>query len=234
MSYDFQELCIPCYPELLAYAAKRTKNRSKAEDIVQEAVLRALDAWERWEPQGEPTIWARAWMFRIVHNVFALQYQRDKTFARITGTSRDPEKGPSPEVGMVAAELHQNVTSEHPYYQSDAIGDEVLEALGRIKPEWAEVVQLVYIDGVPANEVAQKLNLAQGTVRSRMARGRLALARILSPFAKQRFGYLVRPELADGADEALTAFESTQLPEQNSCRVHGVVAQDDALLFSIA
>lgn len=202
MSYDFEKLCLPCYPELIAYATKRTRNKASAEDIVQEAVARALSAWERWEPIGEPVKYARAHMFRIVSNVFATQYQRDKTFNRITGAVPvdDVQRGSgghpyaTAEVGMVTAELHQSVTNEHPYLQSDELGDEVRDALERIRPEWADVVKLVYIEGTPAHEVAVILNLAPGTVRSRMARGRLALARILSPYARQRFGYIVKPE----------------------------------------
>lgn len=107
---------------------------------------------------------------------------------RITNASADGE------AATVAAELHQNPVNEHPYYRVDTLGDEVREALDRIKPEWADVVKLVYIDGVEANEVAALLGLARGTVRSRMARGRLALARILSPYARQRFGFKVKPE----------------------------------------
>jgi RNA polymerase sigma-70 factor (ECF subfamily) len=180
--FSFEELCLPCYPELIAYAQRRTKNRAKAEDIVQESVLRALRAWDRWEPKGEPVIWARAWMFRIVSNVFSLQYQREKTFSSVTSQEN---------AGVVTAELHQNTANEHPYQNIDTLGDEVRDALSRIHPEWAEVVKLVYVDSIHESEVAKMLKIPRGTVRSRMARGRLALARILSPFAKQRWGYVV-------------------------------------------
>ena len=56
MSYNFEKLCLPCYSELVAYATKRTKNKTKAEDIVQESVTRALGAWDRWEPHGDPAV----------------------------------------------------------------------------------------------------------------------------------------------------------------------------------
>lgn len=183
LNYNFEELCLPCYPELLSYAQRRTKSRAKAEDIVQESVVRALQAWDRWEPMGEPVVWARAWMFRIVSNVFSMQYQREKTLTRITG-----EDGSS---RAVAAELHQSDACEHPYNNVNTLGDEVREALERIHPEWAEIVRLVYIEGIHESEVAKMLSIPRGTVRSRMARGRLALARILSPYARQRWGYAV-------------------------------------------
>ena len=216
--YDFEKLCLPCYQELVAYATKRTRNKTQAEDIVQESYAKALSAWERWEPQGDVKTYARAWMFRIVSNLFALQYQRDKVFTRITS---EPA-----ECGMIAGELHQKPVTEHVYQHVDTLGDEVREAMERIKPEWADVVKLVYVEGVPAHDVAKILKIAPGTVRSRMARGRLALARILSPYARQRFGFKVKPEkdqvdhvaeeLLGGADETLTSFEATELPQAQS------------------
>lgn len=219
MYYNFEELCLPCYQELVAFANKRTKCRATALDIVQQSVLRAFQAWGRWEPLGDPAVEARAWMFRIVGNVFATHYQREKKLARITGRMSDSTD--STESTMVAASLHQEIVSEHPYSKPDSIGDEVRDAMERIRPEWADVVRLVYIEETPANEVAKILNIAPGTVRSRMARGRLALARILSPYARQRFGFSVR----GGADEAALPVEPTQTPERETDRVQAIVAQ---------
>lgn len=196
MSYDFKSLCIPCYQELLAFATKRTNNRAAAEDIVQDSMARALQAWERWEPVGDPTQYARAWLYRIVTNVFSTHYQREKlSFKAVTETK------------AISQELYQSEYHENPYQLSDTLGDEVREALSRIRPEWAEVVRLVYIDEMPAYDVAKLLGLPAGTVRSRMARGRLALARILSPLARQRFGLSVKPESLSDTDEALDSSE---------------------------
>jgi RNA polymerase sigma-70 factor (ECF subfamily) len=179
MSYSFEELCLPCYPELVAYATKRTQNKAAAEDIVQESVLRAFTAWDKWEPRGNPAVWARAWMFTIVSNLFSIYYKRNKRHT----------KAVTQESKALIDRLYGNDVEEHPYQRIQTIGDEVRDALDRIKPEWAAVIRLVYIEGVQADEAARILNLAPGTVRSQMARGRLALARILAPYAKQRFGY---------------------------------------------
>lgn len=228
MEYSFENLCVPCYKELVAFITKRTNCKAQAEDIVQEAMTRAFSAWSRWEPQGDPAVHARAWLYRIVSNTFALQYQRNKAFQRITTVD-----GRS-----VHSELYQDEVTHHPYTEVDTIGDEVREALDRIRPEWAAVVRLVYIEGIPAHDVAKILKIAPGTVRSRMARGRLALARILSPFARQRFGVSVKEDVAEeslaGADETLATFEPTELPEPDADCIDSVVAEDDSLLFDFA
>lgn len=214
MEYDFQKLCLPCYDELIAYAYKRTKSLAEAEDIVQDAMVRALKAWSRWEPQGDPQVWARAWMYRIVSGTFINQYHRIKNFARIVGTHSARE---------VANELHQDEESLQPVDKIDTLGDEVREALERIRPEWAAVVKLVYIDGHTAPEAAEILGIPPGTVRSRTARGRLALARILAPYSRQRFGLSVKsegeevnhvPEYIKGADyddEEIEDFETDSI-----------------------
>lgn len=223
MSYNFEELCLPCYPELVAFAAKRTKSRAAAEDIVQESVARALKSWRRWEPKGEPRQYARAWMFRIVTNTFGHFYQQQKQ-----ETKAETINAPS-----VAAELYQHEAYNHPYLVDNSLGDEVREALGRIRPEWAKVVQLVYIDGVDAAEAAKTLGLPPGTIRSSMARGRLALARILSPLARRRFGLLRNPESLSGADEALAPLKASETPQAEPHSVDCIVAEDNAGILSV-
>lgn len=230
MQYSFDKLCLPCYDELLAFAFKRTKDKARAEDVVQDSMVRALKAWDRWEPQGDPHVWARAWLFRIVANTFSNDYQRIKDFQRI---SSEHER-------EITKELVQSEQTYHPYDEPDMLGDEVTEALGRIRPEWAEVVRLVYIEGVPAPEVAKTLGIPPGTVRSRMERGRLALARILAPFARQRFGFSyppaapAEPELSCGrAYEVPGQFETSETEQAQADRVDGVVAEDYDSLLSV-
>lgn len=237
MIHSFEKLCLPHYQELIAFALKRTKNKAEAEDVVQAAVVCALRAWDRWEPQGDPVVQARAWMFRIVSGTFIKRYHHNKVFNRITDACAHE----------VHENLHQSETSEHPYFEVDTIGDEVHEALDRIKPEWSVIINLVYIEGVPASQVAKLLKIAPGTVRSRMARGRLALARILSPYAKQRFGYTPTGnettayspetefdgELLGCADEPELAVEPSQEFHPNSNAIDRIVAHNNAELLSV-
>lgn len=242
--YSFEQLCLPCYPELVAYAQKRTRCKSTAEDIVQESVVRALNAWDRWTPTGDPEVYARAWMFRIVANTFATQFVRTKNHNLYTGRTwqDDNDKGENHMARIhntaamqVIDALYQEPVTMHPALIFDEVSDEVQDALGRIHPEWAEVVRLVYMDGVPAQEAAKILGIAPGTVRSRMARGRLALARILSPLARARYGFTVKGETVElgGADEASDAFQATESEQTEAYTVDSVVGDydDSTLLF---
>lgn len=229
MSYDFETLCVSHYPELLSFALKRTSCKARAEDVVQEAMFRAWMAWSRWEPQGDPAQYARAWLYRIVSNTFTKQYHREKQADSITKAEHSRQLD-NQRTFLARAELHQQDTVEHPGQSLDALGDEVEDALGRIRPEWADVVRLVYAEGVPAHEAAKVLKIAPGTVRSRMARGRLALARILAPLARQRFGYKV----SAGADERHLPLVPAQELQSDADSIESVVAEDDDRLLGIA
>ena len=185
-NHDFNVLCLPHYNSLVTFATKRTRgNHAKALDIVQDSMVKAWKAWPRWVPQGDPQLCARAWLYRIVSNMFKMRYVSEKTFSRIT------EPG-TPTATQVAGELFQDLSPAHPYTKVDHLGDEVREALERIKPEFADVIKLIYLEGMLEHQAAAELGVPYGTVRSRHARGRMALARILGPYAKQRFGYEVK------------------------------------------
>lgn len=241
--HDFNKLCLPCYDELVAFTKRRTMSLAKAEDVVQDSYVRAWNAWSRWVPQGDPVIWARAWMYRIVTNVFKMEYVRDKKYDSFVGHWMRPQVDPDERdqsgirytdchlavTDQVASALHQGLDSTHPYYEMNGLGDEVREALERINQEWALVVQMVYIDCISETEVAKILDLPPGTVRSRMARGRLALARILSPYARQRFGFGPESLIARRADEALDSLEPVQELEPDPDGVDCVMTDDEIL-----
>lgn len=247
-THDFDVLCAPWRDELVVYVTKRTRDRHKAEDIVQDSLVRAMRGWDTWVPQGDPVIYARAWLYRIVSNTFKMAYTRERMVNNLTnygGNSawrdkdRDADRpgfkppGLTQSQAQIAGELHQSLECVHPYMQVNSLGDEVREALDRINQDYAEVVRRVYIDGTSETVVARELGLAPGTVRSRMARGRMALARILAPLARQRFGYDVRrPEsVLGGADVALDELEPAEALETDADGVDGVVADlDDGLL----
>lgn len=219
--YSFDSLCLPLYPELVAFATKLTNSRARGQDIVQDSMIRALRAWDRWSPpEGSENLaarWARSWLYRIVSGVFRNEFQRDKVIRKAT-----VDHAP-----LVRDNLYQEDHSTQPGYTEDAVGDDVRDALERIRPEWADVVKLIYLEGMMEHEAAAELGIPVGTARSRHARGKIALARILSPLARSRFG-LGRRARVDAKD--LVATEELQ-PDADG--VDGVVAEDDCLSLDL-
>lgn len=169
----FRRTVLPHGEELYATAVRLTRSAAEADDLLQEALLRAWSFWDRFEPGTN----ARAWMHRILMNTFINGYRRRK---------RERE---------VMAEVHREAdahcfratVSRDPAAVS--VGDEVEAALRSLPEEFREVVVLVDVDDLSYREVAETLGCPIGTVMSRLHRGRRVLKRRLRDYATTE-GYL--------------------------------------------
>lgn len=228
MAYDFTELCLPHYPELVLFVANRTSgDRSIAQDIVQDSMIRAFRAWDRWEPQGDPQFWARAWLFQIVRNTLAMEFKQKQRRSVLVDEN----------LAYATGELHQHEFEPHPYDNPEfALGDDLEEAINRLSPDRAAVIRLMYLEGKNLAETSAALGIAVGTVTSRAQRGRLDLARMLSPVSRARYGYDVpiTRSTSRGADEANNAGESPEFPKSDTAGIHGIVAKNDTGLLGVA
>jgi len=145
-------------PRLRRYARALTGERSRADDLVQDTLERAMVKFHLWQPGSD----LRAWLFTIMHNVFLNQLR-----ARPAGSavSLDDE----------AMQVPVRAT------QSDRI--EILDleaALVRLPEEQREVVLLVGLEQMTYEETAGVLAIPIGTVMSRLSRAREKLRALLS------------------------------------------------------
>lgn len=179
---SFEKLCMPMYNELLLYVTKRTFNKEKAQDIVHNALERALRTWHRWSPDGDPEIKAKSWLYRMTSNEFKRKFVSDKNYQELTES-----KQPTDVTTKARAQLYPDEHVEQEF-RDRSLAVDLQCALAQIKPEIAEVVVAVYLDELTEEEAALKLGVPRGTVRSRMLRGRRALIKLLGPAAKETFG----------------------------------------------
>ncbi|MCQ4161415.1 sigma-70 family RNA polymerase sigma factor [Roseomonas sp. GC11] len=145
-------------PELRAFARFLARDAAQADDLVQEAVLRALRAEAQWVPGTS----LRAWMFHILRNVFLAQLRRRGTERR--ALERLPPRGAQPAV----QEAHS------------AVGD-LSRALDTLPMAQREALILVGAHGLSHEEAAAVCGVPVGTVKARVARARAALARGWAP-----------------------------------------------------
>jgi RNA polymerase sigma-70 factor, ECF subfamily len=159
---------------LYATALRLTRRSVEAEDLVQETVLRAYAAFERFEPGTN----CRAWIFRILMNTFINGYRRRRRERLLFDTSRD-------------ASVLEQVTRApgHGDVADLALDDEVARALDELPEEYRSVVLLVDVGDLSYREVAHVLGCPLGTVMSRLHRARRALQRKLASYA-EREGYV--------------------------------------------
>lgn len=151
---------------LYSYAVVLSRNRTEAEDLVQETCLRALRAMERLRPDSN----IKSWLFTILRNIWLNQVRQSRT---------------APEVGHT--DLSENSASNivdggrDPYaiYVSTFERERVEDAIQRLPLEFLEVILLREYEELSYEEIATMLQCPVGTVMSRLARARSKLRDLL-------------------------------------------------------
>jgi len=166
MESDFSRLVEAEIPRLRRYARALTRDVSRADDLVQSCLTRAVAKQHLWQPGTD----LRAWLFTILHN----QHVND-----ILRSVRE-ENNVSIDIAPVAT-VQANAM--------DVLTLRDLEAaLAKLPGEQRQVILLVGLEGLPYEEVASILRVPVGTVRSRLSRGRDQLRALMGMDAKLRAG----------------------------------------------
>jgi RNA polymerase sigma-70 factor, ECF subfamily len=153
----FRDQLVALLPSLRAFSRGLCGNRDMADDLAQDTMMRAWAARESYT-QGSNF---RAWMFMIMRNQFYTTIRKNSRM-----TSLDPEVA---ERLLVIAPAQQNGINL----------DDVAKALQRLPAEQREVLLLIGANGLSYEEAAEVTGCAMGTVKSRLARGRTALAAMI-------------------------------------------------------
>jgi len=153
-------------PRLRRYARALVGRSDRADDLVQDALERALLKLENWQTGESP----RRWLFTIMHHLFIDQTRRTTRRGEATMLPLDDREA-----------LAQPAAQEE-----TAASREILDALQQISPERRVAIVLVGIEGFSYAEAAIMLAVPAGTVMSRIARGRAELRRLLDDGARRR------------------------------------------------
>ena len=148
----FATLCETLRPELLRFAFWLGRDRQLAEDVVQEALLRAWKSFDTLADEGK----AKSWLLTIVRREFARSFERK----RFETTDID---------ALVAAEADVLAAED------DASLAEMREALFRLDDEYREPLVLQVMMGYTTQEIADQMGLQQGAVLTRLFRARAKL-----------------------------------------------------------
>ncbi len=167
----FEEEALKHLDALYRTALRMTRNPSDAEDLVQDALVRAYRFYDRFEPGTN----FRAWLFKILTNTYINSYRRKQ--GRPQESSLDDTEDfflynqLSDEVGEVP-DVENTVL--------DRLGaDAIQRAIDQLPPQFRTTVQLADVEGLSYNEIAEATGVAKGTVMSRLFRGRRQLQRAL-------------------------------------------------------
>lgn len=162
------------FPSVFGTALRLTHDREEAQDLAQEAIIRAYEAFDRFDGRN-----FKAWILRILTNLYINKYRRRQRSG--TTSSLDEELAAEP-----MAQLDQMPDR---LVFDEMMGSEVEAALGRVPPDFRTAVLLSDVEGLSYEEIADATEVPIGTVRSRIARGRAILRRELERFAREE-GYI--------------------------------------------
>jgi RNA polymerase sigma-70 factor (ECF subfamily) len=158
---EVQEGIAKYFPDLLRRARKLTGDGSRADDLVQDTVERALRFQDSFQMGG----YVRAWLFRIMQNVFISQRRRAATERRVLeGAGVDPNGWATLEPALMAPGLSPPVE----------------RALTQLPDHLRSVVTLVDLGESSYKDAARVEDVPVGTIMSRLSRGRARLAAQLS------------------------------------------------------
>lgn len=147
---------------LFRVALRFVGNAADADDLVQDTLFRAYQAWDQYEPGTN----AKGWLIAILRSVFINDYRRDQRRRQIL----DADGPAAPDNPTVR-------------FFEDLVDDEVLRAIDALPLPYREVVVLRDIEDLQYEEIATMLGVPVGTVKSRLFRAREMLQEKLLDYA---------------------------------------------------
>jgi RNA polymerase sigma-70 factor (ECF subfamily) len=174
----FEEEALPHLPSLYAVALRLTRNERDAEDLVQDAMVRGLRFFHRFEPGTN----CKAWLFKILHNTFVNRYRRRSREREVAG-SIEAADGVGPVLSQEALDAARDPERA---ILDGILSDDVQRALAALPDEFRMAVLLCDLEELSYREIADVMDCPVGTVMSRLHRGRRLLQAALRSYAGER------------------------------------------------
>jgi len=164
-SPQFQERLLDLQSNLLNFAYMLTSDREEAQDLLQDTTLKALDNEEKYIDNVN----FKGWVFTIMRNIFINNYRRVVRSQTIVDQTEDL--------------FHLNLTQESGFDTPDGsyTVKEIMKAINSFSEEY-RVPFSMHIEGYKYHEIAEKMQLPLGTVKSRIFFARQRLQIILKDY----------------------------------------------------
>ncbi|MGA2848800.1 MAG: sigma-70 family RNA polymerase sigma factor [Terracidiphilus sp.] len=165
-STEFEDLALPLFPSLYNHAFWLVRNEAEAEDLVQEALTKALRAFDSFRPSTN----FKAWIFRILRNTFftsrtGIAASRTIFIEDHPDVLHTHDAGPTPEETLIRLDNQAAIVT----------------ALGQLQPQLREALLLCDVEEMKYKDIALALDVPIGTVMSRISRARQALRQLIQP-----------------------------------------------------
>lgn len=161
---EFEREALPYVSQLYTAAVYLTKDKTEAEDLVQDTYLSAFRFFDKFQPGTN----CKVWLLSIVRHLFINRYWQKKREPEIIDWGKvevvyesmvEREKGPTPESLLFSKQRYVDIE----------------RALKKLPEEFRTALVLVDIEELTYEEAAQVMGCPVGTIRSRVSRGRRML-----------------------------------------------------------
>lgn len=172
---EFEDTALEHMNALYNAALRMSKDRTEADDLVQDTYLRAYRFFDRFEPGT----CIKAWLFKILKNTFINNFKKQSKkpehvdFDRLRFSEDEPASFHDPEEDTVYTFFN----------------DEFKRAMEALPEEFSNVIFLSDVEGFSYKEIAEELDRPIGTIMSRLHRGRKLLRSSLREHARE-LGYV--------------------------------------------
>jgi RNA polymerase sigma-70 factor (ECF subfamily) len=172
---EFEREALPYVSQLYTAAVYLTKDKTEAEDLVQDTYLRAFRFFDKFQPGTN----CKVWLLSIVRHLFINRYWQKK---------REPEIIDWRKVELVYESMVEQGERADPesLLFSKLMGRDIENALKQLPEEFRTAIILVDIEELTYEEAAQVMGCPVGTIRSRVSRGRRLLQVRLRDYALER------------------------------------------------
>ncbi|MGD2115578.1 MAG: sigma-70 family RNA polymerase sigma factor [Acidobacteriota bacterium] len=180
--WDFEAAAMPFVDALYNTAYRMTRNAEDAEDLVQEAYLKAYKYYDKFE---EGTNF-KAWLFKIMKNTFINNY-RKKQQAPPQSDFADIEESFETQVSEEAGQ--KKIKNPEEELLENVLDEDIQRGIDELPPDYRMVVLLADLENFSYKEIAEILDVPVGTVMSRLYRGRRLLEKVMLEYAREH-GYI--------------------------------------------
>jgi RNA polymerase sigma-70 factor (ECF subfamily) len=168
----FEEIVLKHQDKIYNLCRYMLGNPQDAEDAAQDVFLKAFQALPRFQPEASLS----TWLYRIATNT-CIDRKRKPIWESLFGISREGEQ--------LVHDPASDAPSPEKLYQSREISKALQKGLETLSPKLRAIIVLKEIEELSYEEIAETLDISIGTVKSRIARAREELQKIMIEFTEQ-------------------------------------------------
>lgn len=162
---------------IFALVYRMVRDRSLAEDLAQEAFIRAFNAIHTYNPRYKFS----SWIFKIANN-HTIDHLRKRRLDTVS-IDGSPHAATTHETTQTRIVVESDDETPEEFVEHRELGSLIEQAIGELRPEYRSVVLLRHVEGYSYDEIADILDLPLGTVKTYLHRARGELKSLLAHLA---------------------------------------------------